>query len=370
MKTMYPNYERSVLSITNSILAHYGINPYHTTLPELDNTIRKNFRNIVLMIFDGMGSSILKNHLNADDFLRGNLRSDISSVFPPTTTAATISMHTGLSPIEHGWLGWSLYFKEIDKNVNIFTNVIGGTKNTQAADFNVAQKYIPYNSIFCRIMERNKDVKAEFIAPFTEHRVKSVSEICDTVRRICKEQGQHFLLTYWDNPDSDMHLHGTCCDSTRSIMCDINRQIEILSNGLSDTLLIITADHGQIDTEYKFISDFPSVSECLVRPESIETRAANFFVKQDKKVQFETEFNRHFGTDFILFTKEQVLEQKLFGEGTPHKKAYDFLGDYLAVATGNLSLDYTPPTYRDVYKGQHAGLTEDEMIVPLIIIER
>ena len=97
---------------------------------------------------------------------------------------------------------------------------------------------------------------------------------------------------------------------------------------------------------------------------------SNFFVKPEKKVQFETEFNRQLGKDFMLLTKEQVLERKLFGEGVPHKKVDDFLGDYLAVAIGNISIDHELPSWRNVHKGQHAGLTVDEMTVPLIVVER
>ena len=176
------------------------------------------------------------------------------------------------------------------------------------------------------------------------------------------------MMAYWNNPDTDMHEHGTESETAHSIICDINRQIELLSEHLSDTIMIITADHGQIDTEYQYITDYPAILDCLIRPQSIESRAANFFVKPEKKVQFEVEFSRQFGKDFMLLTKEQVLGRKLFGDGVPHKKADDFLGDFLAVAVGKISIDHTRPTYRDVFKGQHAGLTEDEMTVPLIII--
>lgn len=370
IKTMRPNYDRSVLSITNSILAHYNLNPYHKTLPELNDILAKKYKNVVFMIFDGLGSSILKKHLGKNDFLYAHKTDDLSSVFPPTTTASTISMRTGLSPIEHGWLGWSLYFNEIDKNVNIFTNVVGGTKDTQAAEYNVAWKYIPHNNIFDRISEKNSDVNTEFISPFAKHQVKSIADICNMVRKYCDSPNRNFLLTYWDQPDEIMHRLGTESEEAHIIISDINQQIEMLSKQLSDTLLIITADHSMIDTEYKFFSDFPSISECLVRPQSIEARAANFFVKQDKKELFETEFNKYFGEDYVLLTREQVLEQKLFGMGIPNKKVPDFLGDYLAVAIGKISIDHARPTYRDVHKAQHAGLSEEEMLVPLIILER
>jgi len=375
MNIKYPEYDRSVLSISSSILAHYGIKPFHKTLPELDQMLGKNFKNVVMMIFDGMGSAILGKHLDGHAFLRTHKLADISSVFPPTTTASTVSMYTGLSPVEHGWLGWSLYFKEIDKNVNVFPNTLGGTEKTPAADFDVGLRYIPFENIFDKISGQNADVQAELIAPFVDGRinstqVSSMPEIFDAVQRKCNEAGRHFLMTYWHNPDTEMHVHGTQSETAHSIIGDINRRIAALSEQLADTLMIITADHGQIDTEYRFITDFPAISECLARPHSIEARAANFFVKPGKKEQFKMEFNRHFGEDFMLLIKSQVIERKLFGEGAPHKKVDDFLGDYLAIAIGEVSLDYARPTWRDVYKGQHAGLTEDEMTVPLIIIEK
>ena len=375
MKIKYPDYDRSVLSISSSILAHYGIKPFHKTLPELDRLLGKNFKNVVMMIFDGMGSSILKNHLDDHAFLRAHKLADISSVFPPTTTASTVSMYTGLSPVEHGWLGWSLYFKEIDKNVNVFPNTLAGTEKTPATDFDVGLRYIPFGNIFDRISARNADVQAELIAPFVDGRinstqVSSMPEIFGAVQQKCNEAGRHFLMTYWHNPDTEMHVHGTQSETAQAIICDIDRQLAEMSERLADTLVIITADHGQIDTEYRYITDFPASSECLARPRSIEARAANFFVKPDKKDQFEMEFNRHFGENFILLTKSKVIERKLFGEGVPHKKVDNFLGDYLAVATGKVSLDNARPTWRDVYKGQHAELTEDEMTVPLIIIEK
>ena len=89
-------------------------------LPELDILLRKNYKNVVVMLSDGMGTSILKKHLLADAFLIRYLQTTISSVFPATTTAATVTMESGLSPIEHGRLGWRLYFDEVGTNVDIF----------------------------------------------------------------------------------------------------------------------------------------------------------------------------------------------------------------------------------------------------------
>ena len=76
-----------------------------------------------------------------------------------------------------------------------------------------------------------------------------------------------------------------------------------------------------------------------------------------------------FGDEFILFSKEEVLEQKLFGYGIQHKMAEGFLGDYLAISINKMSIDNIKPKDREPFKAGHAGLTVDEMLVPLIIKE-
>ena len=62
-----------------------------------------------------------------NEFLYRNMLKEISSVVPATTTASTTSMLTGLTPVEHGWLAWDLYFKKEDKIVTMFTNKIKDT---------------------------------------------------------------------------------------------------------------------------------------------------------------------------------------------------------------------------------------------------
>ena len=45
------------------------------------------------------------------------------------------------------------------------------------------------------------------------------------------------------------------------------------------------------------------------------------------------------------------------------------LGDYLAIAIDDLSI-YSTKEEADFFIGVHAGLTEDEMTIPLIIVEK
>lgn len=81
-------------------------------------------------------------------------------------------------------------------------------------------------------------------------------------------------------------------------------------------------------------------------------------------MSFPALFNKEFGNKFILFSKEDILEQKLFGTGENDPRFEEMIGDYLAAATGNTALN----TYEKTYKSNHAGLTADEMTIPFICV--
>ena len=93
----------------------------------------------------------------------------------------------------------------------------------------------------------------------------------------------------------------------------------------------------------------------------------NFFVKEEKKQQFEEEFRKNFSDTFLLLTKEEVREKKLFGPGKERSDFERMMGDYLAVAGDDLSI-YSHKKEEDFFIGVHAGLLEDEMVIPLILI--
>jgi len=364
----YPNYDRSILSIASSVLNHFGVKDcQHKTLPEFDELLSKDYKNIIVMLFDGLGTSTLKYHLEGNDFLRKHHVTDISSVFPSTTVAATTSIMSGYSPAECGWLGWDLYFEEIGENVAVFRNTLQ-RNGEPAAKFNVAHKYIPVKSIMKRIEEVNGRRSAYCVSFFSKYRSKSVEDICKTVYKLSKKRKRKYIYAYWHQPDGAMHGHGVTCKEAHEQILHINREVEKLCSKLENSLVIITADHGLCDSVNEYLEDYPTLFSMLKIPPSIEpSRALSLFVKEGMQKEFETEFNKLFGNDFRLMTKEEVFAENLLGFGKPHPRTYDFVGDFLAVATGNKSL-FTEREEHE-FVGVHAGLTEEEMTVPFIAIE-
>lgn len=364
----YPNYDRSILSIASSVLNHFGVKDcQHKTLPEFDKLLEKDYKNIIVMLFDGLGVSAINEHLNENDFLRKHFVCPISSVFPSTTVAATTAIESGYSPVETSWLGWDLYFDEIGENVAVFRNAL--QKNGEpAANFNVAWKYIPYKRIFERIEEVNGKGSAVYVSPFSKHRIKSVPHICKTVKRLSRKRKAKYIYTYWHQPDTAMHRYGVKSEQAHKQILLINNEVEKLFKSLKNSLIIITADHGLCDSVNLFLEDYPELYDMLKIPPSVEPgRAMSLFVKDSMKKEFETEFNKLFGNDFRLMTKEEVFAENLLGFGNPHPRTYDFVGDFLAVATTEQTLFTVREKHEPV--GVHAGLTEEEMTVPFIAIE-
>lgn len=113
----------ALLSITASVMNYFGVKMGYPCLPELDGALKDAApRVVILMVLDGMGENLLRRRLPENSFFRTHDVCPLSAVFPSTTTAATTSIWSGLSPLEHGWLGWSLYFKECGRQIDTFLN--------------------------------------------------------------------------------------------------------------------------------------------------------------------------------------------------------------------------------------------------------
>ena len=121
------NYGECITNVACSILKYFKCNYYHKTIKILDEILsQKKPNNVILILFDGLGSKLLDKSLSKDSFLIKNRIKEITSVFPSTTASSTLSIQTGLNPSEHGWLGWFNYISPIDSVIQLFWDVEKG----------------------------------------------------------------------------------------------------------------------------------------------------------------------------------------------------------------------------------------------------
>ncbi len=367
-KIILPDYKNCIANLPNSILKKLGVPTNGDTLPLLDKYLKKDYKNIVVILLDGMGKAILERHLKADGSFRSHLAGIYSSTFCSTTVAATTSVMSGLQPCQHAWLGWDCYYPQIGENVTVFLNKIQGTEKP-AADYNVAWTLTPYENVIDKIKKAGKD--AHIIAPFLDSKIDNFEKICKHIKNICKSESKvsgpagcpRYIYAYWNQPDGLLHTYGCGSNEAHECILDLEKQVAELAANLDDSLVIVTADHGHIDTNFVYIYDYPELYDCLIRKPSLEPRVLNLFIKDGKKDFFEKEFKRLFGEKFILMPVEEMIAKNLMGTGKHHKMFRSMLGDYLALAVSNLSIYYGDKKL----VSQHGSLTEDEMLIPLIV---
>ena len=382
------DYSNSSLALIASVLRYFGVDCPYRTLPAADRLFSDTPRNVVLMLFDGLGCNLLEKHLPEDAFLRQNLEPVLSAVFPPTPTAATTTLECGVPPIAHGWLGWNLRF---DKKVcaekwivpaypgmngdlwqpdgaviNLFPNTFAYTEG-QKADKNrhIARSQMPTQTVFDRINAVGA-ARAEMISPFNAYAAKTIPSLCAALETLTQEEGRHYLYTYHNQPDHDIHDYGTDDARIGVLVRQINDAAAHLADILPDTLLLITADHGLTDTAWVPLAAHPELTSLLTCPPSVETRAMSLFVKDGCQTLFSERFNAAFGDIYTLYSHDEVLSGHLFGEGNAHPMTPSFIGDFLAVAKTDVSIDPAPDPDPDPFRAAHGGMTRAELEIPLI----
>lgn len=363
---MLPNYDESLVSVSTSILKYYNVdNPGHKSLIELDQILQdRKPNNIVLMLFDGFGYNLMKRNLKSDSYLRQHIVRSISSTFPPTTVAATTAVVSGLYPIENAWLGWFSYFKEIDDIVTTFTN-LRQSNDEPVIGPNLARTFMPYTTIGSKIQTTNSDVKYTELATYLNEKL-TLEQINSTITSLISSNKKNFIYCYWPDPDHTMHEFGVNHPTTLKVENQIDDFVkDLTSNKSSDTLFFIVADHGLIDVQYIYLKNYPTLYCQLKRSFTMENRAASLFVK-DVNAFKEEFYKTNLAKFFILYDKQALLASGLFGTGKAHPMVDELLGNIIVIAKDKYSLAIEKTDHEFV--GAHAGLTEDEMLVPLIII--
>ena len=114
-------------------------------------------------------------------------------VFPPTTVAATTTLESGLAPAEHGWLGWSMYFPEIQDKVNVFLNTTGSGGVIEGEL--LADRMMPYEKLGSQIMHAC-EAKAYEVSPFGDYHIDTFEELLSGVKTLCRRDEKNYLYVY------------------------------------------------------------------------------------------------------------------------------------------------------------------------------
>jgi len=359
------NYNECLTNLACSIRKYFNLEYHHNTLPMIDEILERDKPdNVIVILFDGMGSRILDRTLSQDSFFEKNKLCDITSVFPATTTAATTSIRTGLNPCEHGWLGWNTYIPPIDKVITLFKNTEKKTREL-IPEFVRIKEDVLYTGTICKdINSLQGNVYSRELFPFGLNPYNDLDDMLKRIEEETRLEGKKYIYAYDDEPDKTMHQFGPDSDISKSLIVERDRKVQQLCNKIDNSVLIVVADHGHIKVNHFFLSDYPEIMELLERQTSSEQRALIFKVKDGYHNLFVERFNNLFKDYYDLYTKDDVINSKLYGDGKEIKLFKEAIGDYIAIAKSNYTI-VTPGD--EILCSHHAGYTDDEIYVPLIV---
>lgn len=381
-----PNYQNgSIVNLMSSIKRVLGGKSKYKPLEFFDfSNISK--KNIVLIIIDGLGYNYLTKY-GKDSFLYKNLKGKMTSVFPATTASAMTTFSTGLAPQQHALTGWFMYLKEIGA-VSVILPF-----TSRAGDLKLTKGKIKYKDIY---NEKSffEDLKVNSIS--IKHKAYIDSEYSRLVdkgakkfpfsnlngffRQINKslntDNNKKYILAYWAKLDSLCHEKGTDSKEAKKHLDELDKKVKFLAKSLKNknTVIIISADHGLIDTKEKNkiieLKNHPRFVETLAMPLSGEPRVVYCYVKPLKIKEFKNYVKTEFKNACEIYKSDDLVKSNYFGLFEPNERLKDRIGDYVLIMKENYIMkDLVLGEDQNIFIGNHGGVSEEEMFVPLIVIE-
>jgi hypothetical protein len=112
------------------------------------------------------------------------------------------------------------------------------------------------------------------------------------------------------------------------------------------------------------LTRLPKIKSSLLIPPTGEYRATYLHAKAGQLLELENRLREQFGEQLVLLRSQEALAAGLFGRGAIHREACDRIGDLVAIPRGAQALYWPHDSYSLI--GRHGGLTDEEMLVPLI----
>ena len=373
----------SLVNLMSSITTALGGTSPYAPLALLPPEALAGTRRIVLLVVDGLGYDYLLGH---DSILRRHLRGQLTSVFPSTTASAIPTFLTGLAPQQHGLTGWNMYFREIGAicaplpyRVRTGRHALRDAGVTPSALFGLTPLFdrLPLHS---HVVSPRHIIHTDFNVSFSgrarRHGYESVEEMFALIAGIMRSaEPRSYIHAYWPLLDTLAHEYGSRSTQVAAAFAALDASFAQLLHAAhgSGSIVIVTADHGFIDTSPEYTIDLdhhPRLRESLLLPLCGEPRVAYAYVRSGREAQFEGYVREQLADRVRLFKSEEILSQGWLGTGEPNPALKDRLGDYVLLPRGQHILrDWLKGEERHTHIGVHGGTSAAEMVVPLVVAQ-
>ncbi len=344
---MLPDYRRSVYNVPHTVLRSFGIED-NRALEGLKGLGRDR---VILFLVDALGMNVIPRR-----FLQENYWMEITSVFPSTTSAAITTVFTGLAPKEHGILEWYMFFEGCN---DIIKTLLFTTRDSSEVDLLEKRGCNPADlfglpTVFRHLEKLGKKSSAYLPGEYVNSnyskymldgaRVFGYGSL-DEIPALLRKDDSDYVYIYTDIVDQVQHEHGTKSGETAKVIDSVLGVAGRITENLKNAALLITADHGQIDIDKRRIVDF---GDCPVGGSPRDV-----FLYCDSDIE-----------EGHAIERKEILG--LLGPGNEHPSLQKRLPERVLLPD-----DGEVVWYREFnVQGMHGGMSEGEMRLPLIVIEK
>lgn len=343
---------------------------------------------VVVVLLDGLGWDQWQR--DAEDtplltsFEQGGAVTPLTSVYPSETAAAITSFHSGQASNEHGLLGW---FQYVDAYEAILQTLPFTTLDDEPAGevFDDADPEVlsDAESLYPRVAAAG--VEAHLYQPSSfdpatpgaeDHPYWNVADAVAELRldveaAVDEEEDEPdpaaYRYLYVPEVDAIAHEVGTDDDRYHAQVRAITEAVrfELLDRlddaAAEETLLVVAADHGHIDTDPETNVDLreTAVWDHVGGRKPVGSPRNVQFHDVDADALAET-FADEFGDDVLTFTREEYLDRDLFGPGTC--ETFERRAPDLVAVHRERGMWWDRDELALV--GMHGGLSREEMLVP------
>lgn len=381
-----PDYDSgSLVDLMASVIRARGGQSHHTGLGDAFEGLLARSRHVVLLVVDGLGLAQLDLYLSqwpASPFLGKPPDRALSSVFPATTAAAVTTLMTGASPAEHGVLGWFLNLHDL----GVVSAILPTTSRTDVpiagAEFPL-EEYLaiprpietlpqPRIALTHRFILESRFSRAASRWQET-HPVESLNELENKLSQLVKRDTPSYCYAYWPGYDGVSHQFGPDSPEALQHLAHIDSVLGRLSATCAsrDTTLLVTADHGFIATPPEHHIDLSRIDglyDSLATLPSGDARAVSLFVRPARMSALRERL-AGYADRFAVVDGETLFDADVFGPGRHHPALYGRVGDLVLLAKGSCAISAPlrgkPP---HAMPGNHGGMTEPEMRIPLFAL--
>lgn len=387
---LFPDYDGYCVSNLPGTVASLLDADLGRSLPAdtVDGVDTDGIETVLVVLVDGFGWTQWRREREHHDFL--DRLSDVArvtpltSIYPSETAAAITTFHTGALPAEHGVVGWNVHDPAFDETFEALPFLTkAGEEPTGLNEDEVFDAEAIYPSL------AEQGVAAHHVVPFEEtyagataHTYRSLDELPDQIRAaVGAADGRSYCFCYVPHVDHESHHTGTRSRAYRDTVAEV---FDVLARSLAgldgetreETLLLVTADHGHVDTDPERNVDLDADAELV---DALECDAAGEpirFAGSPRNVQLHLQRGRVGSTadrlaaslDARVLTQDEVLEMELFGDVEPSETFLRRLGDVTLThrELGTWWGDHEAEELSLV--GMHGGLHPAEMLTEVAAV--